>query len=581
MRLRQRGTEWAATAVLFASSAFGGDWLTFGHDPQRSGWAIEETRLNPENVSALRLQWKTPVANQFSVLSALTAPVVAATGNRSVVYVAGSSGTVFALDAQTGEALWSRALRSMAIPRKGGLQGTFLCPNGITATPVIDKETGILYVTAADGALYGLDLATGRIRYGPVLFVAPFAKSWSLNLYEGTVYTTVSLGCGGGRPGLYAVDIRNPHQPTVREILLSDNFTAGIWGRGGAIIGKNGKIYGGTSDGESDPRHGDYSNSLVAISQKDLSVADYFLPVNWPYLKKKDLDMASASPVWFTWNGRNLIAQSSKEGVLRLLDADSLGGKDHQTPLFTARVGNEKDECCQGVGVWGALSSSRDSQGETWVYVPLGGPPAPNAPKFPITNGDNVHGSIMAFRVESDPRTGSPILEPAWISGDFNRPDPAVIANGVIFALSNGENADQHGGESKRFLNTSAAVLKALDAKTGKELFNSGTAMTSWVHFSGIAVADGRVYAVDHDSNVYCFGLGDASTGTSTSQTLATAKNAGENALSRSWVEGTLNQDEILANWIKRAVVTSSVAVLAAIVGLWAGFRSMRKASQS
>ncbi len=31
--------------------------------------------------------------------------------------------------------------------------------------------------------------------------------------------------------------------------------------------------------------------------------------------------------------------------------------------------------------------------------------------------------------------------------------------------------------------------------------------MTSWVDFSGLAVADGKVYAVDHDSNVYCFGL--------------------------------------------------------------------------
>jgi PQQ-like domain len=27
------------------------------------------------------------------------------------------------------------------------------------------------------------------------------------------------------------------------------------------------------------------------------------------------------------------------------------------------------------------------------------------------------------------------------------------------------------------------------------------------VHFSGLAIADGKIYAVDHDSNVYCFGL--------------------------------------------------------------------------
>ena len=61
-----------------------------------------------------------------------------------------------------------------------------------------------------------------------------------------------------------------------------------------------------------------------------------------------------------------------------------------------------------------------------------------------------------------------------------------MIANGVLFALATGENAVQHGGEDKRLLNAHPAVLKALDMKTGKELFNSGSAMESWVHFSGL-----------------------------------------------------------------------------------------------
>jgi outer membrane protein assembly factor BamB len=137
----------------------------------------------------------------------------------------------------------------------------------------------------------------------------------------------------------------------------------------------------------------------------------------------------------------------------------------------------------------------------------MGGPPSIHAPKFAYTNGDNLHGSIMAFKVVADPKTQAPVLEPVWISRDFNLPDPVVIANGVVFALSTGENAQQEGGEDKRLLNTRPAVLYALDAKTGKELYNSGNAMTGWVHFSGLALADGLVFAVDHDSTVYCFGL--------------------------------------------------------------------------
>ncbi|MGH7248929.1 MAG: hypothetical protein ACREH9_12565, partial [Pseudomonadota bacterium] len=111
------------------------------------------------------------------------------------------------------------------------------------------------------------------------------------------------------------------------------------------------------------------------------------------------------------------------------------------------------------------------------------------------------------FKVVAGPKTRNPVLEPAWISGDFDLPDPVVVANGVVFALSTGENAIQHGGQDKRLLNTHPAVLRALDASTGKELYNSGNAMNSWVHFSGLAIADARVFAVDHDSNVYCFGL--------------------------------------------------------------------------
>ena len=414
----------------------------------------------------------------------------------------------FALDADTGDTLWSHTFKTRALPGSGLYQGTFLCPNGITATPVIDKDTGIIYLIASDGALYGLDLGSGNVRYGPVQFVAPFSKNWSLNLVNGVIYTVLTQGCGGGISGFYAVDVRDRHHPVIHQMLLSNTDTAGIWGRGGAIAGTNGRMYGSTADGHFNPAAGDYSNTVISVTASDLTSLDYFLPPNWAYLNQKDLDLGAASPVFFGWHNHNLIASGSKESAVYLLDADSLGGSDHQSTLSTApRLGNDRGACCEGLGIWGGLSTSRDETGQTWLYVPLGGPPSSSGPKFPITNGDNPHGSIMAFKVVADAKTQNPTLEPAWISGDFYPPDPAVIANGVVFALSTGENAVQRGKEENRLQNTRPAVLKALDAKTGKELFNSGAAMSSWVHFSGLAIANGKVFAVDHDSTVYCFGL--------------------------------------------------------------------------
>jgi outer membrane protein assembly factor BamB len=487
------------------------DWLTFGHDPQRSGWAMEETTINRDNAPTMVLKWKTKLPAESYSLSALTAPVVAsgvstAKGLRTVVYVVGIAGTVFALDSETGETLWTRELKYRIQPGKGGYQGTFLCPNGVTATPVIDKTTQILYVIAADGALYGLDLGSGTIRYGPVQFVASYAKAWSLSLVDGVVYTTLSQGCGAGLSGFYGVAVRDRHHPIVHQLLLSNTDTAGMWGRGGPIIGDNGLVYGSTADGRFDPSAGDYSNTVVSASLPDLLLKDYYLPLNWDFLRKKDLDLGSASPVYFGWKSRKLIATGTKESVVSLLDAESLGGGDHQTPLYRSpQLGNERGICCAGLGIWGGLSTARDLQGQTWLYVPMGGPPALSAPKFAMTNGETAHGSIMAFKVAEE--DSEPTLEAAWISEDFDIPDPPVIANGVLFALSTGENAVQRGGEKMRLTNTHPAVLRALDAATGKELFNSKDAIATWVHFSGLAVADGQVYVVDHDSNVYAFGL--------------------------------------------------------------------------
>jgi outer membrane protein assembly factor BamB len=91
-----------------------------------------------------------------------------------------------------------------------------------------------------------------------------------------------------------------------------------------------------------------------------------------------------------------------------------------------------------------------------------------------------------------------------------------VIANGVVFALASGEYARQVDDDGRlltsqdRIEKKKNAVLYALDAKTGKVLWSSGNMISSWAHFSGLAVANGRVYVVTHDSTVYAFGLDES-----------------------------------------------------------------------
>jgi outer membrane protein assembly factor BamB len=505
------------------------DWLTFGHDPQRSGWAQEETKISPANAGQLQLGWTVQLDNAPLALNALTAPVVAQDietpkGKKNLLFVAGSSNHLFAVDTQNGTVLWTRTFGTHVAAKE---ESFYLCPNAVNATPVIDKERKLIYAISFDGKLYGLDLGTGDVKFGPFQFVPAASKTWSLNLQDGIIYTTTSQACGGDRSGIYSMRVDNPMHTESHELLVRKGFGGGMWSRGGPVLGKNKLLYVSTGDGAFDPAGGDYSNSFLAVTPLVLDVVDYFTPLNWKDVSKLDLDLPSGGHLAFTAGDREYVIGGGKESVVYLLDAKSLGGENHQKPLYATPALANEGRALEEKGMWGAPAAWTDESGQSWVYVTMWGSLSSYASAFPMSNGPTPHGSILAFKVSNAP-TGEAQLQPAWISPDFNLPDPPVVANGVLFALATGENPRQDKvlgvthyksmedwknnllTTAERAAGTQPAVLYALDAKTGKMLYGSGSAMKSWVHFSGLAVSNGEVYAVDHDSRVYCFRLGQA-----------------------------------------------------------------------
>jgi len=119
---------------------------------------------------------------------------------------------------------------------------------------------------------------------------------------------------------------------------------------------------------------------------------------------------------------------------------------------------------------------------------------------------------VVAFKVED--QDGRARMVPAWMSRDMDQAEPPVIANGVVFAFGSGENTRQayadrglYDVSPERIKNSTHAVLYALDAENGKELYSSGDQIKSFVHFGGLSVANGRVYLGTFDSVLYCFGL--------------------------------------------------------------------------
>src|SRR4029077_3164386 len=124
-----------------------------------------------------------------------------------------------------------------------------------------------------------------------------------------------------------------------------------------------------------------------------------------------------------------------------------------------------------------------------------------------------VQGAVAAFKLEE--AGGTVRLAPAWLSRDMWQADPVVIANGVVLAYGNGEDARQatfdiglaYNRSANRIAQSSHATLYALDALTGAELWSSGDQITSFSHFSSLAVANGRVYLGTYDGTLYCFGV--------------------------------------------------------------------------
>jgi outer membrane protein assembly factor BamB len=502
------------------------DWLTDGGDNQRTGWNKDEQVLTKDNVKNLKLLWKLETRNQVRALHSLMPVLVVGqmttpSGLKQVGYLAGISDNLFAFDTDSGKILWQKHWDYPAPAGRGGGGGGggqqnpdpahlgFLRPGGSSDTPVIGPADAQgrrpIYFVTGDGMLHILNAATGEDLQPPYMFHT--GKGWSLSL-AGNVLWMANTYAGDS---ISAVRLDDP-QHTVM------NFNAGsggAWGRRGATIDSTGAAWTTTGDGVYDPASDPprYGNSIVGvqIAGNALKLKDYYTPTNWDWLRKRDLD-PNNTPTIFNFKGRELMAASGKECRMYLLDTKSLGGPDHQTPLFKTPLFCNEEVDFQDAGSWGAVSTWEDGAGTRWVLAPFWGP-AHSQAKFPIMNTPlTKEGGVAAFKVED--KAGTLQLTPAWISRDMKRGEPVIVANGMVFGYGSGEETKQSWPDiGLQFDSTiraekgTHATIYVLDAQTGKELWSSGTQMHQWNHFTGITVANGRVYLGTYDGTLYCFGL--------------------------------------------------------------------------
>ena len=510
------GAAAVVVSSLHAQAQKKADWLTDGGDPQRTAWQKNETILSPATAKDMKLLWKVKTDNEPRQLHNLFPPLIVGNvampdgSTREIAVLAGVSDNLYGIDVEKGTQIWKLHFDFSGTPPAPST--STLCPGGLTATPVIAPTSTpgkyVIYAASWDGRLRQIDVATGKEIAPPELWMPANGKPYGLNLVNGVIYTTTAQGCGGNPNTVYGYDL------ATKKVGQYMPGSGGMWPRSGPSVGKDGTVYAGTGDGDYRPEQQIYGQSIIGVKQdpntKALALKDWYAPSNAEWLRKRDLDMNVSGPV-FEYKGKEYLAQSSKECRIWLIDTSAMGGEDHRTPVYRTPLYCNEEVNFAVAGVWGALASWEDSRGARWVVSPFWGPKHPDF-RAEYEYGEIYHGGQVAFRLEE--RAGKLQLTPAWISEDMNMGDPPVIANGVVFGFGSGESTVQRtadptrtGGTAGRLAGSTHAVLYALDGQTGKTLWSSGDQITSFNHFSGLSVANGRVYIGTYDGTLYCFGI--------------------------------------------------------------------------
>jgi hypothetical protein len=353
--------------------AFTGTFL-YRNDNFRTGQNLAESVLTPSNVTASQfgLQFTDPI-DAAAYAQPLYVPNVSipGQGTHNVVYVATENDSVYAFDADAaGSPLWHTSFIDpangiTAVPSTDIGGGCIdLTPIiGISATPVIDPNTGTLYVVSKvklgpgsyQQQLHALDITSGlEMPNSPVTIAASVPGTGedsvngtitfdpllqhdrpALTLANGVVYLSFASHC----------DIQPYHgwilgydETSLAQVVVYNTTPngqqGGIWEAGcGPGVDTNGDLITITGNGTFDTGASpvDYGDSFLRLTHGagTLSVSSSFTPLNELMLDDDDLDMGSGGNLLLpTQPGPNpdLMVGAGKLGNLYLVNRDSMGG---------------------------------------------------------------------------------------------------------------------------------------------------------------------------------------------------------------------------------------------------------------
>jgi hypothetical protein len=530
------------------------DVWTYHNDNYRTGLNTNEMILNLTNVNSASFgRLFTNMVDGCVYAQPLYVPgvVIPGQGTHNVLFIATQHDTVYAFDADVpvtaGGLLWKTNLGPAAVTTMAGVftnknfgtrynnnAFTDIIPEvGITGTPVIDLNSGTLYVDAFTGEpgggvtnyfhrLHALNITNGMERAGsPVVITASVAgigvdsvsgrvtfnarqenQRCALTLANGIVYVSYA-GYADTNPyhgWIIGFSTTNLAQLTNYVFNTTPNSTVtayganagegGIWmGGGGLSVDTNNNLFFEVGNGVFNVTNGssgtEYGDCFMKLSTTNgLALADYFTPWNQFTLQANDTDLGSGGllilpdqPGAFPHE----LLGAGKQGQIYLINRDQMTtGNKH----FDAT--NVYDFVVQTN--LGQIKGSYD----TPAYF--------NGRFYYAGNGDK----LKLFSVTNGLLSGTAV---STSSRTFNFPGatPSVSANGtnngIVWAL-----------QMPTTLGGPGTLVACNTTNLSTELYNSSQAAGSrdqlgaGVKFAVPTVADGKVF-VGSSNSVSVFGL--------------------------------------------------------------------------
>ena len=418
-------------------------------------------------------------------------------GGKALVLVATELNTVYALDASSGSAVWTRPL-GPSVPGSQLPCGN-IDPLGVTGTPVIDPAGRTLFVaalTTPDGGvtkkhlIYAISLDDGSVRPGWPVDVSASASTGSLAFDSSLENQRGALGLVGGRlyvpygghygdcgayhGWLIGVAIANPADVKAWATGLAGG---GAWAVGG-VASDGSSLYLATGNTQSSPSSswggGDALLRFSTGPSFSGSPVDYFAPSDWQTLDAGDLDLGGTGPLVVDVPGATpaqVLVGLGKDGKVYLANRTNLGGVGG-TPGIAVASGE----------IIGAAAAYATSNGTYVVFWGSG-----------LSCPSGQSGDLTALRIYPG---AQPPVSTAWCALQNGGGSPMVTttdgrSEAIVWSV--GAEGDER--------------LHGFDGDTGAVVFGGGgpgDAMGKVQHFQTPILAGGRIF-VAADGAVVAF----------------------------------------------------------------------------